>query len=1134
MSRDTASWIDEFLKRRELERPDGRPLYAYRCKAEEFDSLSEVLNGSSPYGSKIANWPVRAFVLYAAEWWQRKYDGGRWAWDPLLESIGWRIHYPDLYDSARAAFLWWRVDLVKLPTSIRYLGTFACQGGLPLGLVGDADSRVAQYLRAVLKHTAEYRQFVDDPIDLARDWQHLLRPPTLRRDYVFRLAADLTEAVLDLQAALDLQGEAQYKAPISTLDRLRPDWRQTMPLPLENERARDLLRSLLREAEQVAPPADDFRVERFLRRTAVGWRLGARIRLPESISAEHVAHHLNVSVGDLPPRLQVRVHGNRVRNVAVYAARSDDFLLASRDPKSQTEIWDSEAAGEVRLHFLFRDAVGEGVLPFRGPALGELPWAFRGDADECPFIGEGSVSNRAPEIVVLTSDRCTVNRVGVLSDPSRGECEGSDSLPGENENIRVLDRLLRRISEPTVIEGSHGRCVVRPSSAQAVDEYYSLRGVRCYDFDSPVPLFRGTPQLHVAKAEKGRALPANEVSWRQAGRDWRATPDASGLWEVRHMRGGETLHLSRAGILPEAFRLSLESGSEMSEGYLVLRGAGAVRVSSRGDEADLTPQASGDEVRIHVRAREPSRPPASVPLGLHWRGPAELAVQATFPGLGGRFLREGESSEGELAVNDLFGVRATAISPDDSRRFWIEGELKASDLEGSLLRAAHFRLPLRKSGVTHELPLIDSLPMIQLLLASSSSSEVSVALRIVDEFRHEYGAVRVRRFASALEYDPGMATVSCPPTLDAEQLPTFEALPIAQPNASPVPLHVVHTTDERHDAVLPQALNINEPWLVVARHDDRVHIRPIPIGGRPKESDDSVGERSVKAPRLREALSLGDRDSRKRAIGKAMGAMLDAEDTHCVEEEWSFLTDSLLRAEGLPATELDLLKVLVTQPELLVRCMFRLESTPRQLLWALEDELPFCWLLIQREIWWTEARNAFHRYRDQLAGVPMGEEMARRYVCEILTEGADLFSALKTVSTDVNRRLGGDELSGPYIALVEAVQQQRDEATPGQIRLRASLDDWPPGDGRWEWVEELEKGQLLKQACIWQRDSEYRKRQPIFDTPVAAAWCCFHSKPTERTTFLVKRIRAHDPEWFDLAYEAAWFQLALMEDRANK
>ena len=253
-----------------------------------------------------------------------------------------------------------------------------------------------------------------------------------------------------------------------------------------------------------------------------------------------------------------------------------------------------------------------------------------------------------------------------------------------------------------------------------------------------------------------------------------------------------------------------------------------------------------------------------------------------------------------------------------------------------------------------------------------------------------------------------------------------------------------------------------------------------------------------------------------------------------VEEEWSFLTDSLLRAEGLPATELDLLKVLVTKPKLLVRCIFRLESAPRQLLWGLEDELPFSWLLIQREIWWTEARQAFDRFRDQLAGVPDSEQIARGHVCSVLTEGINRLSALSTVSTDVNRRLEGEGLSNQYIALVEAVRRQRDEDTPEQIRLRASLNDWPEGDGRWEWVEELEKGQVLNELSIWQHDNEHRTRQPIFDTPVAAAWCCFYSKPTARTTFLVKRIRAHDPKWFDLAYEAAWFQLALMQDKANK
>lgn len=1038
MSQNPIIWINEFLHRRELDDPDGRALYAYRCTADEFDSLAEVLSHNAPDG--ITNGATRAFVFYAAEWWQRRYDGHHWAWEPLLASIEWHIHYPDLYEPVRAALRWWQVDLVRLPTSIRYLGTFACQGGLPLGLVGDADSRVVQYLRAVLKHTAEYRKFVDDAIDLARDQQHLLCPPTLRRDYVFRLAADLIEAVLDLQ------NDAQGEAPISTLDQERPGWHKTMPLAIENERARDLLTSLLHEAVQVRPPIDDFRVERFLRRTSVGGRLGARVRLPASISAEHLARYLNVSGGDLPPRLQVRVHGDRVRNVGLYAAQSDNFLLVARDTQSQTEIWDTEAAAEIRLQFLSRDVVGEGVVPYRGTALGELPWAFRGDSNECPFIGEGSVSNRASEIIVLAPDGCTTDRVSALE----------ASLTEESEGLDPFDRILWRITKPTAINAVHGRCVVRPSSGQVVEEDYRLEGRRCYELESVWPLFCGTPRLRVAKAEQApRTVPTNEVSWRQKGGEWQQRPNASGLWEIRHMRGGELRYLSRVGILPEQFRLSLAPGSDMSEGYLMLDGAEAVKVSEHGQEAVVTPRIEGNRVRVHVATRNAATPPVRMRLCLHWQGAAELVVKVPFPGHGGHFLRDDKPLDGELTIDDLYGVRATALSPDDFRKFWVRGELKAPDLGRSLLLIAHFCLPLRKrkSSVTHELPLIDLRSMVQLLLSSSSSGEASVVLHIVDDSHREYGAIRVNR--------------------------------------------------------------------------------PVVIGGRSGELvSSSTGDAEVS--RLCEAVSLRDYDSRIRSIAAAMDAMLDSEDAHRVEEEWGFLTDSLLRTEDLPTTSLDLLKVLVKKPSLLVRCMFRLESAPRQLLWRLEDELPFSWLLIQRQVWWTEASLAFERLRGQMADMPDSGQIASDYVGSILTEGVKgvhQLQGLYTVKCDIGFRLNGGRIPGP---IVEEARKKRDSKTQEQLNLRYSMKDWPTGDGRSEWAKELEQGELLNNLAIWQREGDSRERQPIFDTPIAAAWCCFHSKPTDRTTFLVKRIRTHDPEWFDLAYEAAWFQLALRQDESNQ
>ena len=583
------------------------------------------------------------------------------------------------------------------------------------------------------------------------------------------------------------------------------------------------------------------------------------------------------------------------------------------------------------------------------------------------------------------------------------------------------------------------------------------------------------------------------------------------------MHGGELRHLSRTGILPEQFSVRLVPGSDMSEGLVELNNADGAKVL--GDQnIEIDARVEGNAVRAHVRAHNAAVAPARVQLRLHWQGAEELVVLVPFPGQGGRFLRDGRLVDGSIAVDDLYGARAAAISAAGSKRFWIEGDLKAPDLEHGLLTVAYFRLPLRQSGMTHEMPLIDARPMIELLLGASSSSDTRVVLRIVDEFQNQHGALQIHRFAGTVEYDSSTAFVQAPQTRNSQPAVTFEALPISRPDADPVRLDIIDPAGAPHVAELPQDVNLNEPWLVVARQDDRLHVRPVVVGGRSNDSSNMLPD---DVPLLHEALRLNDQDSRIQATAAAIDVMLDTEDARRADNEWSFLTNSLLRAEGLPATELDLLKVLVTKPRLLARCVFRLESAPRRQLWQLEDDLQFSWLLIRRDVWWTEAERLFNRLREQLDD----DQLVRQHMTSVLDEGTE--RGLRAVAVDIDFRLKGGRIPDP---IVEAARKKRDEDTQAQLTLRSGTNDWPKGYGRNEWAEELQQGHPLNQQAIWQRDDEPRERQPIFDTPVAAAWCCFHSQPTETTTFLVKRMRAHDPEWFDSAYEAAWFRLAVDQD----
>ena len=412
--------------------------------------------------------------------------------------------------------------------------------------------------------------------------------------------------------------------------------------------------------------------------------------------------------------------------MGLYAAASDNYALARGNQSVVTELWDHNAEGEILLQFRAGNVIGEPVAPSRGSALGELPWAFRADPDECTFIGEGSVSDRSPEIVVLA--------------PEGGAPASATGSHAKNDH--VLDRAVYKITEATTFKTSAGNCLVKPSSEQAVEQDYHLSGQRFHDLECAYPLFRGPPVLRLAKTGRApRALPANQIAWRQTGGEWQQHPDAFGPWQLRHVRNGELRLLGRVGILPDGFGVSLHPGSDLSKGFVLFKKAEAVKAAGRSPEIAVTSQVAGNAVRVHVTALDSASPPSRAQLRLHWQGATELFVSTPFPGHGARFLREGQPMRPNevLAVNDLYGVRATALSPDETEKFWVEGVLRAPDV-GNLRPIAYFRKAIHRSGMTHELSLSDLRPMVELLLAASSSGEASVSLQIYDRYQQKHGS----------------------------------------------------------------------------------------------------------------------------------------------------------------------------------------------------------------------------------------------------------------------------------------------------------------------------------------------------------------------------------------------------------
>ena len=144
----TQKWLETFLRRRDLEEPDGRLLRCYECSEEEYRSLINVLEDvGSPthlrrafsYGVPLAEQAPKsedyrltmpAFVLYGSEWFHREWDGkSRGAWKAMMSRLAWPTdEYWELYPAMATGLAWWNHSFIEI-IKTQYLGTFAYQGG---------------------------------------------------------------------------------------------------------------------------------------------------------------------------------------------------------------------------------------------------------------------------------------------------------------------------------------------------------------------------------------------------------------------------------------------------------------------------------------------------------------------------------------------------------------------------------------------------------------------------------------------------------------------------------------------------------------------------------------------------------------------------------------------------------------------------------------------------------------------------------------------------------------------------------------------------------------------------------------------------------------------------------------------
>jgi hypothetical protein len=1111
---NSSEWLRCFLAARGLVRPDHRPLYAYKCTEEEYSGLTAVLGALDPTTARLSasREAQICFAIHASEWWRRNYAGGPWKWEPLLQAIGWRIEFTDLYPMLRAAWHWLGVKPVILGSQLRYLGTCACQGGVPFALIAQGAGPITRFLKALLIDYRTFRRVVDDGTILARPLRTHL-PVTLQQEPVFRICADLMDQIWNLREQI-----AGADDPIAILDAQDAHWREKMPVDMGDETARSLIAGLLSEAARADVPATaEFRVVRFLEQRSASPTLGVHFQIPAVMSVAQFKALAHIS-GDLPRRFELRAGIDTPRAVASGRVSGEEVVF---NPFTLPADWAARvAADDLSFSIVAGGLIGDRFTPRGGEALSELPWIFidrEGDARRFEFYGEGSVRTRLSSVVVA----CLADAASTLRSGAAIK-EWAAALP---------DRFLFTVTGEVRVETAIGICAIRTAQESESASIHELSGRRCFQLQSELPLFHGQPTVYATTADGTRAqVPEHQISWR-AGRDWLPKPKHTGVWNLRRQIGGETVFAARVCILGEQFEARLIAGEQANAGALELHGVPLAIVGCDDEDVQLEKSENGAVIRARITA-DPANVPGLLRLSLKLPFSDTLPFTIPFPGRGGRFVlgvTRTADLQHSLCISTLHGWCARVVSPEPSERFKLFGDLVANDLSGSLIKLVRFSVDLPKiSDFVSELPLIDVRDRLLTLFAATKDIDARVRLTLQGMGQQTLVITYVRRFRAEIKVETaGLFRVEDPDGL-ADSIPEVGALKLADPAIGIVPLDTQFSESVIRGWTLPRQCQDGSTWLVVAQRDDEFFARPEVIrssvnGGPDRRGleKSSPGESTDVPVLLSEAAEIPDVTAR----AHAMTTILHQPATPAVAAlNTRYLSDLIRESHGLPPSTFTALDRLVNCPNALVRLLLAADAALRPQIWDLETELPFAWVLIPFRVWVDEFRQFAKRVVDDLTKMDIRANAAQSWVLDhllaVMEEGAYRYGALQLHSELARFAIYGMaatqslKLAGDQQMVKRLAEMLREE----EQRLLLADIEWPFGPDRDDWCK-LAPLPKVAWAQYWRDTAGTGFRRPLLDAPFGAVRVATVGVPVPRNlVHATKLLRSFSPRWFDTTY----------------
>ncbi|SMQ92844.1 Uncharacterised protein [Raoultella ornithinolytica] len=1085
-------WLVKFLNRRSLRKPDNRPLYEYHATSDEYGELKWLLRAIGlPDGYKSDKGYAACFTLFCSEWYRRDYEREcGWAWEPICKTIGVSVSSSEMGKIIpRGLDEYWGRPVRFYDTERRnFLGSLFSEGGLPFRLLKESNSRFQSMFSLILNQYDQVQSANISTFALVHAAvEKSFLPVVFKEDTSVELISRMAEQLVSLVQIYDLSNHTE---PVKELDRVHPKWRDSFPVPLDDDTGTSFLNGLLRTASTESKPRlqkNRTTLCQFLWSENHPEALQSLISLPEELS-------FSIDSEPSTTRFELAIYedGSEITSLGPAYATLSNSQAKMRVRKREIKFFRKKPAASL---FIVARAggmlIGSRLLEGSEVAVGDVPLVFVFDKSEWLLQGQASCSVRGSHVlIVLPKDGCLASDLE--------DCE-TDFSPLGYRALIVKGR------QDILIEGDE-TYRIKTGREQIIQTGFSFQGRRLNWTSYPDELFLGVPGIsqnsenllthHYKLFFNGTFIDNCDVQEKMGAQ----------FISVRN-ENNETLLRKKIGILPNDFCLEIKNGEQANEGSVIINTKHPCLYSlkEKSLEIDRKRFPSGTEIIMKTEGI----PPASILLQITPNLAANpIIVSLPFPARGClAFDKDEKPLPKNITINDLLGARAYLFGKNgEPTRYQLELRLRS---RSGMQAWYEWRYSAGESPV--ELTLYSLREHIDNLLSLEKGIDQTVDMRI--EGGGSSFTWQIRRYKYSLEYDREMQLLLANSVSNRTgQIPSPVIMLLSEPERKAISL--VSRTSEGvpvGEFELSSTIQNNGPWLVVPKQGEEASFRPCYIAGEPVIQSDTSAIQS-----LQKATQLFNPRSDVNTITLVLEQMA-SDPAH---SGWQFLRNLYDQFGYLPLATFEVWRALVQHPQALAMSLFKFEMSIDYLS-RIESEFPVFWEFLPI----TEVKHASMRFRAFLTHKGAPEEMQTKLLGRMFQQLGTVFP---TYASEVQLWLDQGKLPPTFPAqMIKGIIHEWYQ----ELLREHGESRWPEfgGPSLFRWYTS-QKDPIIEVSP----DTSYRYSVtllPIFAAAVACGKTTFDSvfenKPG--AVFFLRQVRDFDSRWFN-----AIFQYCLLRNVATK